>query len=108
MYHSQKKASFVVGGKETDYPEGIFKGIDKAVQQCALGEKVRFTMSAADTGCGNTEYQGRLAVVPPDCQLVIEVTVLAVTRGGTVHNRKQPVDKSGLITKLLYGCCRSY
>lgn len=111
MYHSEKKPTFAVGMWNKDpsyeYPRGIFRGIDEAVQQMELGEKVKFEISANETGLVQ-EHRGFVGTVPPYCDLVVDITLKSVSRNGVVHNRKQPKDTSSGILKILYCCFRAY
>ena len=103
-FHSEKKLTFVVGSEDE---QTIIRGLQEAVQQMVLGEVACFEVSS-DYGYGNKEHKGYVRTVPANSDLVLEVSIMAITRDGARHNRKQPVDNASLMEKILNCCCRAY
>ena len=80
-FHSEKKLIFVVGDGTA------IRGIEEGVQKMVPGEVVELAVSS-DYGYGTNEHNGYVKKVPPNSDLLLHVSVMAVARDGCPSSSK--------------------
>jgi len=99
--HSEKLCQFKIGANQR------IPGLESAVLTMQLGEEATFTITS-DVGYGDKPHQGYSTTVPPNSDLILEISLMKIIRDGTIYLRKRPKDNASCGLKCLYYCFRAH
>lgn len=100
-WHSEKQQKFKIGANQT------LKGLEEGVDDMQLGEEATLEVTP-DYGYGDQAHGGYSGTVPPNSNLVLDVTLMKIIRNGKTHLRKRPKDTSSAGLKCFYNCFRGH